>query len=119
MGFLIAVLLALVLLAGFFVLTALERRRGARLLLPARRALLDREAARAAFIIRHVDFGTLVAHTARTWLERAAHDVAHQVLVFVRFLERSLTRTVLWLRRRNFARTNAPAGEPGDTVLKE
>ena len=95
---LILIGIVLVLFGGFLLLTAYERTHArvcARML-----ARLDRLAGRALFIVKHVDWSGFVKHMTRSGTERVLHDLAHGVLVVVRFLERSLTRLVRVLRER-------------------
>ncbi|HEX7651324.1 MAG TPA: hypothetical protein VF439_01235 [Candidatus Paceibacterota bacterium] len=99
MAYLIAILVSLLLFAGFLWLVALEARRGRRMF-AGTRAALDREAGRVEFVFAHVDFGSALRALAVAAFERIAHDIAHGVLVAVRFMERSLTGAVRTLRAR-------------------
>jgi hypothetical protein len=94
------ILIPLVLLALFLILVSYEERRGTRLVLAGYRHHLDRRAARAAFVIKHVDWGAFMSHLTRTSLERLLHDLAHSTLIVVRLIERQLTRVVRTLRAR-------------------
>ena len=96
----IAIAVPLVLLVLFLALVAVEERRGRRLFFPGRRYALDLKAERAAFVIQHVDWGAFTSDLARTSFERLAHDLAHTTLIFVRALERQLTKLVRVLRAR-------------------
>lgn len=98
---------ALILLGGFLVLTALERKRGARVF-QSLRAKLDKQVGRVVFIITHVDWSAFIKHVVRTASERVAHDVVHGTLVAVRFLERLLTRAVRALRERQSGARTLP-----------
>ncbi|HVW82908.1 MAG TPA: hypothetical protein VHC68_03125 [Candidatus Paceibacterota bacterium] len=109
MGPLVFLLAALALVAGFFALTSWETARGGRLFAPAR-ARFDERVARAAFVARHVDWGSYFASESRVLLLRLGHDLAHLSLRFVRFVERVLARTLRSLRAR--VAHEAPAGEP-------
>lgn len=91
--------LSLMLLGGFLALVGFERSRGMRIM-GAVRNRLDRKVARAAFIVRNVDWGAFVKHLAGTATERVLHDAAHSILQFVRVTERMLTRAVKRLRER-------------------
>lgn len=89
-----------VLLALFIALVAVEGKRGRRLVLAGRRYNLDLKVSRAAFVIRHVDWGAFINDIARTSIERLAHDLAHTTLMAVRAVERQLTGFVRTLRAR-------------------
>jgi len=99
MRYLIAILITVLLFAGFMALTSIERRRGTRYF-EGERADLDRTVRRAAFVFEHVDFGSFLRHLVVSTLETLAHEIAHLTLLAVRFLERSLTRAVKNLRGR-------------------
>ncbi len=88
------------LLALFVALVVAEQRRGRRLVLAGRRYNLDLKASRAAFVIRHVDWGAFLNDIVRTSMERLAHDLAHTTLMIVRAVERQLTGFVRTLRAR-------------------
>lgn len=88
------------LLTAFIALVVVEEKRGKRLLLPGRRYNLDLKASRAAFVIRHVDWGAFLNDIVRTSVERLAHDIAHTTLMAVRAAERQLTGFVRTLRAR-------------------
>lgn len=88
---------AVVLFFGFLGLTALESRRGARVLAPLR-STLDAKMARVENALQHVDFSAFLWHLARDVGSRIVHDVAHVILIIVRSLERGLTRIVRYLR---------------------
>lgn len=88
----------LTLCGAFLVLTLIESRYGR--VGGTLRAGLDRFAGRAEFIAKHVDWSALIKHLVRTSLERVLHDSVHGSLMMVRFLERSLTRMVRFLRER-------------------
>ncbi len=99
MGYLVAILVALALPAGFAALTWYEARRGARFF-SDQRAALDAQAARAAFIIEHVDLAAFAREEARHAMARAGHAIAHVSLRAVRAAERFLTRLVRYMRRK-------------------
>ena len=99
MIYLIILVALLTLLAGFMLLTAFETKTGRRAL-GRLRERLDARTARTSFIIRHVDWAGFTKHSLRTGLEWVAHEIAHGILLLVRFLERSLTRIVRGLRER-------------------
>lgn len=94
------IIIPLLLLALFMVLVTFEERRGTRLILSGYRYHLDRKASRAAFVIKHVDWGAFLSDLTRASFERLLHDLAHSTLIGVRFLERELTRAVRSLRAR-------------------
>ncbi len=98
--YLLIMLVPLALLALFTAFVAYEARTGRRLLLAGRRYALDRKAERLAFVARHVDWGAFMNDLVRSGIERLLHDVAHNVLIGVRFLERELTHLVRTLRTR-------------------
>ncbi|MFZ3043974.1 MAG: BREX system ATP-binding domain-containing protein [Minisyncoccia bacterium] len=100
MAYLIFLLATLILLAGFFVLTQSETRRGMRFFEP-QRARLDRNVERAEFILQHVDLGAFLRDELRRLAARVSHDVAHLSLQAVRATERLLTRLVMHLRSRH------------------
>lgn len=100
MTYLISILVPLALLALFLLLVTYEERRGARVVLPGPRQALDLKVARAAFIVRHVDWGAFTNDVLRSGTERILHDLAHTSLIIVRALERALTRLVRTLRAR-------------------
>jgi hypothetical protein len=99
MAYLVSILVSIALLAGFLALTAREARTGRRVLKGARRSL-DREAGRVEFVFAHVDFASALRALLIAAGERAAHDLAHGILVAVRLVERLLTRAVRALRTR-------------------
>jgi len=99
MPYLIAILIASILLVGFLTLTAFEASRGIRVMGGMRRRL-DRKVGQAGFILAHVDLGAFVRDSVRAMLERVLHDLAHASLIVVRFIERILTRFVRQLRGR-------------------
>ena len=90
-------LIALALLAGFFLLTRYEAHRGTRLFLPLR-TKLDRQVGRAAFLVAHVDFAAFLREEIRRGVHHAGHATAHLSLQVVRAVERFLTRIVRSLR---------------------
>ena len=99
MAYLIAILISLLLFAGFLWLVSAEAKRGTRLF-AGPRAKLDREAHRVEFVFAHVDFASALRALAVAAFERAAHDIAHGILLVVRLVERSLTSAVRTLRTR-------------------
>ncbi len=110
MVFIILIGLSLMLLGGFLALTMLERGRGLRVAGTLRNRL-DAKVSRAAFIVKHVDWGAFAKHLAGTATERVLHDIAHGVLRFVRSAERMLTRTVRTLRERRGLSTEDASDE--------
>ena len=99
MSYIIAIVVALILLVGFLTLTAFEASHGIRILGGVRRRL-DRKVGQAGFILSHVDLGAFMRDTVRDLVERVLHDLAHTSLLVVRFIERVLTRFVRQLRGR-------------------
>jgi len=104
MVYLLFILATIALLGGFFALTQYEARRGARLF-AEKRARLDRNIERVAFIIEHVDLGAYLRDEVRHLVGRISHDIAHLSLLAVRAVERLLTRLVRYLRSRHAVRT--------------
>jgi hypothetical protein len=96
----ILILIPFALLVLFIALANYEERRGSRLILAGSRYALDRKAMRAAFIIKHVDWGAFLWELTRSSSERLLHDLAHSTLIGVRFVERQLTSVVRVLRAR-------------------
>jgi len=99
MPYLISILIAGLFFFGFLLLTWYERKRGVRFF-PGIRYRLDIKVARLTFLVEHVDWGAFTAHLARTTFHTLAHDLAHATLLFVRAVERFLTRAVGALRHR-------------------
>lgn len=91
--------IALMLLGGFLLLTAFERKQGTRVLGGARNRL-DRFVARAGFVAARVDWSAFARHLAGTAFERVAHDAASASLRAVRAVEHALTRAVRSIRER-------------------
>jgi hypothetical protein len=87
------------LLIGFLITTLIENRKGVRYGTPSR-SFLDAHVSKGLFIIKHVDWGSFFKHTIKASLEGFAHEVAHTSLMFVRVVERFLTRMVRKLRIR-------------------
>lgn len=93
MVYLVFMLAAIGLLAGFFALTHYETRRGARVFARSR-ADLDQKVAHAEFILSHIDFAAFARDEMRRAMHRIGHEVAHISLQTVRAAERGLTRLV-------------------------
>lgn len=108
MPYVIAILIALAIFLAFLSLTYFETGKGFRVLGGVRRRL-DRRVGQASFIIAHVDLGGFVRDTLRAVVERIVHDAAHTSLLFVRLVERVLTRFVRQLRGRQEDGTVAAA----------
>lgn len=100
MWYLLFIAVALLLFFGFVGLTTFETRRGVRLFVPLRESL-DRFSARLSYVLTHFDLAAFSLRVLRDLFERVTHDVAHGSLVAVRFIERTLTRAVRYLRERN------------------
>ncbi len=99
MSYLIAVLVTTLLLCGFIVLSSIETTSQKRLFGGTRRKF-DKQVARVAYVITHIDWAAFFAHVTKSTLERVAHDVVHTTLLAVRATERSLTRAIRTLRER-------------------
>ncbi|MBU0750227.1 hypothetical protein KKH15_01795 [Patescibacteria group bacterium] len=97
MAYLIAILVSILLLAGFLLLTAYERSH-ARKIFPKLRAGLDRKVGRGTFVLKHVDWSAFLRHLVQAVVARVVHDVAQVTLVAVRVIERLLTRVVRTIR---------------------
>lgn len=97
MAYLIAIALAVLLFAGFLLLTRFERARGLRFF-ESLRNRVDEKTDKAVFVATHVDWSAFLSHFFRTLVARIAHDLAHASLIVVRVLERLLTRIVKYLR---------------------
>lgn len=97
---LISILVSFALLGGFLALVIYETKQGVRFL-PQTRERLDVLVTRGTFVVEHVDFAAFLRDTVRTGVNRLVHDVAHLSLLFVRTIERFLTRVVRYLRTRN------------------
>lgn len=100
MALAIAIAVVALLLAGFLFLTALEGRRGARVM-PGARAALDAAALRAAATLSSGRILTSAAHAASIASRHAVHEVVHIVLIVIRAIERTLTRIVRAIRESN------------------
>ncbi len=100
MANLIFILIALVLLVGFFVLTQYEERKGMRFF-AQERSRLDRQVARVEFILARVDLAAFLRAEVRRAASRVGHDIVNGTLQAVRAAERLLTRTVRDLRARH------------------
>ncbi|MGE5540716.1 MAG: hypothetical protein ACM3TU_00295 [Bacillota bacterium] len=109
MSYLITILGTLLLLLGFVLWSWFETRQGFRVFAGPRKRL-DREAARTAFILRHIDWGAFVAHVGKSAAARVAHDIVHSLLLMVRASERTLTRAIRSLRTR--VASHEASGEP-------
>lgn len=99
-----------VLLGGFIILTAFERRHGR--LFGATRKRLDRWVGRVTYIARHVDWSAFIKDIVHSTVERVVHDIAHASLKLVRFIERLLTRLVRSLRERRSGFVRQAEGAP-------
>ena len=107
MSYLITIAALASLLIGFLVMVRIERAMGKRLL-AATRGKLDKKVERSWFIAEHIDWGGFVGHIFKLSIERVAHDIIHVVLLFVRTLERFLTRAIRGLRE-SLARRSSSA----------
>ena len=116
MTYLLLIIASIALFAGFFGVTVVEARTGTRYFAVSR-AKLDRNVARVAFVIKHVNWAEFFAHLFQSFFERVLHDLAHWSLMAVRFVERQLTNVVRYLRDR---RPNLLAPKPVRTpILKQ
>lgn len=97
MANLLFILVSYVLLAGFFMLSAYEGRRGTRVF-NGSRTKLDQNVKKIEFILEHVDLGAFLLEELRRLMARLGHDIAHLSLMAVRAAERLLTRIVRHFR---------------------
>jgi beta-lactamase regulating signal transducer with metallopeptidase domain len=97
MAHLIAISASLVLFFGFVGLTALEKKRGTRLLSSSREKL-DRVATRTAHTLASVDPLDLLVRGARVVFAHVIHDIANVLWAVARMLERTLAGVVYRLR---------------------
>lgn len=97
MPYLIAQLLVLAVIAGFYFLTRYETARGARFF-AAKRDALDQYISQSRFLVEHIDWKSLFREQGKRVIERLGHDVAHATLQSVRAAERFLTEFVRKLR---------------------
>ena len=95
---LILIGIPLALLALFLAVVGYEGRIGRRLILAGQRYEFDQKVERAAFVVRHVDWGAFFHDLTKSGGERVLHDVAHALLIAVRVVERELTALVRRLR---------------------
>lgn len=102
MSYLFLIVLSIALFSSFLILASYETSRGTRFL-AGPRARLDARVARAAFIIRHVDWSAWLRDLVQSGSARLMHDVAEGTLSLVRIIERMLTRTVRYLREQRHA----------------
>jgi hypothetical protein len=114
MPYLISILAACGLFAGFLLLAGYEQKRGVRFMARQRYAL-DRKVSRSLFVFEHVDWGAFLAHATRSSIQVMAHDLAHGTLMIVRAFERTLTRMVRSLRMQRDG--TLPLREPGESRL--
>ena len=110
MVYLVFLFITLALLAGFFVLTSYEERRGARVYAP-QRAALDEHIDRIEFVLEHVDLVAFAKDETKRFVGWVSHSAAHLSLQAVRSAERFLTRAVRYLRTRHVVDT-----APGENV---
>jgi hypothetical protein len=113
MMYLLLIIASIALFAGFFGVTVVEARTGTRYF-GSHRTKLDKQAARIAFIIKHVNWVEFFTHLLQSFFERMIHDIAHVSLIVVRFIERQLTNVVRYLRDR---RPNLLAPKPSRTPV--
>ena len=95
----IAIAIVAVLLGGFILLTAFEKKKGTRILVPLR-ARLDVYAINVVRTMRNIDMNALAYTKLRALAIHIGHEIAHGVLITIRALERLLTRTVRTLRHK-------------------
>ncbi len=100
MKYLIANLVSLALVAGFFAFSSYEKKKGTRLFANDR-VFVDEWVTRASFILSHVDFIAFVRDLVTSIASRVMHDIVHFSLLGVRAVERFLTRLVRYLRIRH------------------
>jgi hypothetical protein len=113
-GYLISIFISIGFFIGFILLTVIEARNSARIF-AAPRAKLDQHVARAAFILKNVNWVSFFSQAFLSFAERIVHDVAQGSLILVRFIERQLTRVVRSLRYR---RPNMLAPKPSRVPLR-
>ena len=106
MAYLIFILIAAVLLVGFFFLSDYETRRGTRVF-ARERAHLDEQVERVEFVLANVDLSALMREECHRAVQRIAHDTAHFSLTAVRATERFLTRLVKRIRMERTADTGS------------
>jgi len=99
MGYLIAQLSILALLASFFALFVYEKKHMTRFF-PGLRRSLDRRATTAHFIFTRVDFSALVRESVQSLFESIIHEGARAALAATHFIERHLTQIVERFRTR-------------------
>ena len=117
MGYLVAIVVSLILFAGFLALTRYETRRGSRLF-ASDRVRFDARVERAEFVLAHVDFASLIRTETERLINRAGHDLTHGVLQAVRAAERLLTRAVRHLRARRESASLPPRETSREYVKK-
>ncbi len=116
MSYLIAILISLFLLTGFLCLVWYEKKKERRFFSQTRR-VLDQTIGRGVYIARHIDWAGFFAHIFKLSIERIAHDAVHSILVFVRTLERTLTRAIKSLRERVARRTSGEVPAEGSQLV--
>ncbi len=99
MSYLTAIFTTGSLLVVFAGVLLVERKRGVRFF-PATRARFDARTARMFYVVEHVDWGAFSSHIFKLSVEKIAHDIVHGTLIFIRFVEKSLTRAIRVLRER-------------------
>ncbi len=99
MGLLVAILVVAALLAGFLWVSFLERKHGRRIAEPLR-ARLDRGVNSLTGSLSSQEGRAGFGEALHRVFDYVVHEIAHGVLVAVRFAERTLSRVVREIRGR-------------------
>lgn len=97
MAYLIFILIAIVVLVGFFILSDYETRRGMRIF-ALQRERLDASVGQIEFVLANVDIAAFLREEFNIIVQKIMHDTARISLTVVRAIERFLTRIVRRLR---------------------
>ncbi len=93
----------------FLALTLFEKKRGVRIA-EGMRTKLDAKMIKIAFILHHVDWSAFVRETLINGFESLVHRAVHNLLLFVRTIEKFLSTTVVQLRERRLQSLSKPRG---------
>ena len=121
MIYLISIVGSIALFAGFLALTRFEHARGTRYM-SVRRERLDAVTGRALFIVRNVDFASLVRAEMTRALRRVSHILIAASLQGIRAVERVLTRLIRRLRAEGgvqHVRPDRPSGRQFISALTD
>lgn len=110
---LMSILLFGTVLVGWLFFTGYEEKRAARFF-EHTRTRLDVWIEHLTLLFQRVDLAHLTRRAALTLAERIVHDLAHLALQVIRFVERLLTRVVVYLRGR---RASLPAKTEGGSLF--